>query len=71
MMKTFIKIMAGVLVMSVMLASAATATQETEDVQASGDVGKQRPLVGVIRWDGYNGSPALTQQQEFGFLKDE
>ncbi len=27
------------------------------------------PLVGVIRWDGYNGSPAITQKQEFGFLK--
>jgi hypothetical protein len=30
-----------------------------------------RPLVGVIRWDGYNGSPKITQQQEFGFLKPE
>lgn len=30
-----------------------------------------RPLFGVIRWDGYNGSPALTQAQEFGFLKPE
>ncbi len=27
------------------------------------------PLVGVIRWDGYNGSPVHTQKQEFGFLK--
>lgn len=31
----------------------------------------QRPLVGVIRWDGFNGSPMWTQQQEFGFLKPE
>jgi hypothetical protein len=30
-----------------------------------------RPLIGVIRWDGYNGSPVWTQQQEFGFLKPE
>ena len=30
-----------------------------------------RPLVGVIRWDGYNGSPAVTQKQEMGFLKPE
>ncbi len=28
-----------------------------------------RPLVGVIRWDGYNGSPAVTQKQELDFLK--
>jgi hypothetical protein len=28
-----------------------------------------RPLVGVIRWDGYNGSPNVTQKQEMGFLK--
>lgn len=26
--------------------------------------------LGVIRWDGYNGSPVWTQQQEFGFLAD-
>ncbi|MDP6356318.1 MAG: sulfatase-like hydrolase/transferase [Planctomycetota bacterium] len=31
----------------------------------------KRPLVGVSRWDGYNGSPKWTQQQEFGFLKPE
>jgi hypothetical protein len=31
----------------------------------------RRPLVGVIRWDGYNGSPRWTQQQEFGFLKPQ
>lgn len=30
-----------------------------------------RPLVGVIRWDGYSGSPVITQQQEMGFLKPE
>jgi len=30
-----------------------------------------RPLVGVIRWDGYNGSPVVTQKQEMGFLKPE
>ena len=29
-----------------------------------------RPLVGVIRWDGYTGSPHVTQQQ-MGFLKPE
>lgn len=29
----------------------------------------ERPIVGVIRWDGYNGSPKWTQEQEFGFLK--
>jgi len=28
-----------------------------------------RPLVGVIRWDGYSGSPNVTQKQEMGFLK--
>lgn len=28
-----------------------------------------RPTLGVIRWDGYSGSPVWTQQQEFGFLK--
>ena len=33
--------------------------------------GKARPLAGVIRWDGYNGSPTWTQKQEFGFLKAE
>lgn len=26
-----------------------------------------RPLVGVIRWDGYTGSPNATQQQEMRF----
>ncbi len=30
-----------------------------------------RPMLGVIRWDGYNGSPAWTQNQEFGFFKPE
>ena len=28
-----------------------------------------RPLLGVIRWDMYSGHPAITQKQEFGFLK--
>lgn len=32
---------------------------------------QERPLVGVIRWDGYNGSPRWTQSQEFGYLKPE
>jgi hypothetical protein len=26
-----------------------------------------RPLVGVIRWDGYTSGPYVTQQQEMGF----
>ncbi len=30
-----------------------------------------RPLVGVIRWDGYTGGPEVTQKQELGFLKPE
>jgi hypothetical protein len=30
-----------------------------------------RPLVGVIRWDGYNGHPVVTKKQEMGFLKPE
>ena len=30
-----------------------------------------RPLVGVIRWDGYSGSPHVTHKQEMGFLKPE
>ena len=38
--------------------------------QPNAEKGK-RPLVGVIRWDGYNGSPQWTQEQEFGFLKPE
>ena len=29
----------------------------------------KHPLVGVIRWDGYNGSPDICYKQEFGFLK--
>jgi hypothetical protein len=30
-----------------------------------------RPFVGVILWDGYTGSPHVTQQKEMGFLKPE
>ena len=33
-------------------------------------VAPERPLFGVIRWDGYNGGH-FTQNQEFGFLKPE
>lgn len=32
---------------------------------------RQRPLLGVIRWDMYTGHPYTTQKQEFGFLKPE
>ncbi|MEI6871251.1 MAG: hypothetical protein WCL08_03120 [Verrucomicrobiota bacterium] len=32
---------------------------------------EERPLVGVIRWDGYSGHPVLTQKQEMGYLKPE
>ena len=31
----------------------------------------ERPIVGVIRWDGYSGHPQLTQKQEMGYLKPE
>jgi len=30
-----------------------------------------RPLVGVIRWDGYTASPHVTRQQKMAFLKPE
>jgi hypothetical protein len=30
-----------------------------------------RPLLGVTRWDMYSGDAAITQKQEFGFLKPE
>ncbi|MDH4444947.1 MAG: hypothetical protein QE267_07440 [Akkermansiaceae bacterium] len=42
-------------------------------LQASDVLGPvtNRPLVGVIRWDGYNGHPVVTKKQEMGFLKPE
>lgn len=50
-------------------AYAAIASMLTIAQMASAAPARTAPLVGVIRWDGYNGSPAITQKQEFGFLK--
>lgn len=68
MTNTLAKILCGVLTISAMLTSA-VAAEEKANPGFDDAVGDKSPLVGVIRWDGYNGSPKWTQQQEFGFLK--
>ncbi len=53
--------------LTTLLLAIGAAVLATDTIQAA----TNRPLVGVIPWDGYTGSPHVTQQQEMGFLKPE